>query len=326
MLVTGASGFLGGRLVEALLARGFEVRALVREGQKLPPQVEPAVGRLEEPETIKQALAGVDAVVHGAALVRILASASEFWKVNVLGLEQLLRFAFRGGVSRFLHVSSFLALGPADRTSRGILEPGLETDSGPYFNEYHRTKAEGDRRARAAAAAGMPIAIAYPGVVYGPGTLSEGNLLVRHLLDLRRGRIPALVGDLQKRWSLAHVEDVAFGLVQALEGFRPGARWVLGGENLTLKEMYQTIEQEAGLRMPRWRCPDPLALTVGWSWRLCCRLLGGTPRLTPDLVRIYRHDWACDSNLAERELDYRPRSFRHGLRNTLSWLQGEGLW
>jgi nucleoside-diphosphate-sugar epimerase len=326
VLVTGASGFLGGHIVAALMARGHEVRVLLREGQEPPQGGERAVGRLEEPETLRAALTNIEAVVHAAALVRLLAPADRFWKVNVEGADRLRELSFQAGVSRFLHVSSFLALGPADRTERGMLEPSLEADPGPYFNPYHWTKAEADRRARAAAQAGFPVAIVYPGVVYGPGSLSEGNLLVRHLLDLRGGRVPVRVGDMRKRWSLVHVEDVAQGIAAGLERFRPGARWVLGGENLSLGEMYRTMAEVAGVAVPRGQLSHGVALGVGAVWKLICRVFGGTPRLTADLVRIYRHDWACDSSLAKAELGYRARPFREGLQHTLAWLQANALW
>lgn len=326
VLLTGASGFLGGRLASLLLERGHSVRAFMRPGRPIPAGVEPAFGDLEDPASLRRAVAGAAIVVHAAGLVRILAPRRAFWRTNVEGFDRLLEASREAGVERFLHVSSFLALGPAERAPGRLLRPELEPYAGPYFNEYQRTKAEADRRARQAAARGAPVAIVYPGVVYGPGVLTEGNLLVRHLLELKQGRVPALVGDPDCRWSLAFVEDVTSGVLAALERFRAGARWVLGGENLPLRDLYRSIEVEAGLRVPRKRLPDPVGLLLGGAWKLACRLFGGTPRLTPDLVRIYRHDWACDSSAAEAELGYRPRPFADGLRATLAWLERQPGW
>ena len=172
----------------------------------------------------------------------------------------------------------------------------------------------------------MPLSVVYPGVIYGPGELTEGNILVRHLLDLAHGRLPALVGKAERRWNYVFVDDVAAGIVATLERGVPGRRYMLGGENVTQAELYRAVAEVGRIRVPRLRMPDFVASASGMAMKGWARLTGGVPRLTPDLVEIYRHDWAYDSSTAASELDYRPRSLQAGLETTIAWLRETGAW
>jgi farnesol dehydrogenase len=329
VLLTGGSGFLGRRLAAALADR-HRLRLLLRPGARrddLPP-VEVAAGDVTDRGSLERAVAGCDAVVHAAALVRILAPAAEFDRVNVGGLENLLAAA--GAVGHLVHVSSFMALGPSEGAPDGLLDEEAEPRDRRWINDYERTKTLADRRARRAIAEGAPVSVVYPGVIYGPGELTEGNLLVRHLLDLAAGRVPALLGRPERRWCYVHVEDVVAGVVATLERpaspGTPGNRYVLGGENATSAELYRLIAEIGGIAVPRWRMPAPLATLLGAGMKGWARLAGGVPKRTPDLVEVYRHDWAYRSDRARRELGYAPRTLAAGLAETVDWLRGRGLW
>ncbi len=331
ILVTGATGFLGRRTAERLAER-HELRLLVRGAPRagLPERSLQIVGDVTERDALLRAMEGCDAVLHAAALVKILAPEREFERVNVGGLENVLAAAAAAGVGRVVYVSSFIALGPSERGPAGLLdetaEPRVAERSGRWINPYERSKTLADAAARRAIGEGAPLVVAYPGVIYGPGEMTEGNLVVRHLLDLAHRRLPALLGRPERRWNYAHVDDVASGLVAALERAPLGARYVLGGENVASAEFYRLVAEVGGLRVPSWRMPDMLAKTAGAAMKLGARLTGGTPRLTPDLVEIYRHDWAYDSSRAARELAYRPRGLREGLAATFAWLRERAEW
>jgi nucleoside-diphosphate-sugar epimerase len=150
--------------------------------------------------------------------------------------------------------------------------------------------------------------------------------VVRHILDLVRGRLPALIGRPERRWNYVHVEDVARGVAAALEKPAPGGRYVLGGENVTLGTFYETVGRLTGAKIPSLRMPDGLAKAAGAAQKTWARLLGKTPQLTPDLVEIYRHDWAYSSARAENELGYRWRTLAEGLAGTVAWLKESGQW
>ena len=340
ILVTGATGFLGRRTVERLAPR-HELSLLVRSSADrsgFPASAEIVEGDVTDRASLERAAAGRDAILHAAALVKIDAPASEFDRVNLGGLENVLAAAKQAGTGRVVYVSSFIALGPTEsgragagdgRSVTGELDESAETRGGaerPWINDYERTKALADRRARRAIEEGSPLLVAYPGVIYGPGVLTEGNIVVRHLLDLAHGRLPALLGRPERRWNYVFVEDVAAGLEAMLERAPLGARYLLGGENITQARFYELAANEGRIRVPRLRMPNGVAAAAGAMMKGWARLRGEVPKLTPDLVEIYRHDWAYDSSRAGRELGYRPRPFEEGLRTTLDWLRGAGEW
>ncbi|MEO8197817.1 MAG: NAD-dependent epimerase/dehydratase family protein [Thermoanaerobaculia bacterium] len=328
ILVTGATGFLGRRTVAAL-APHHDLRLLVRPGasrERFPAGVEFAAGDVTDQASLAAGAAGCDAILHAAALVKIDAPAAEFDRVNVGGLENVLAAAAEAKVGRLVYVSSFIALGPSEGAPGGELDERAESAPRFWINDYQRTKTLSDRRARRAIAEGVPLSVIYPGVIYGPGELTEGNILVRHLLDLAHGRLPALMGRPERRWNYVFVEDVAAGIVTTLEQGFSGRRYMLGGENVTQEELYRLVAEIGGIRVPRLRMPDFVATASGAAMKAWARRTGGVPRLTPDLVEIYRHDWAYDSSTAVAALGYHPRSLRAGLEATMAWLKQTGAW
>lgn len=329
ILLTGATGFLG-RRIAAELAPRHELRLLVRRGssrERFPEGVEFAEGDVTDRASLVRAAAGRDTVIHGAALVKILAPREDFDRVNVGGLDNVLAAAEAAGtVERLVYVSSFMALGPTESAAGGTLDESADVRDRAWINDYERTKALADRRARLAIEEGAPVTIVYPGVIYGPGELTEGNIVVRHVLDLAHRRLPALLGRPERRWNYVFVDDVARGVALALERGRPGGRYVLGGENVTLEEFYAQVERLTGVPVPKRRLPDGVARAAGAVQKAWARLRGGTPQLTPDLVEVYRHDWAYSSARAQAELGYRPRPLAEGLAATVEWLKETNAW
>src|SRR5262249_20734621 len=213
------TGYLGRAVVRALAARGHTVVVFARTASVsgLPGRL--VDGDIRDREALDRAAAGCDAVCHSAALVTIWRRRSaDFDDVNVGGLENATAVATARRIPRILYTSSFVALPPRDR------------DAPMAANDYQRTKLAADRLADAAVADGVPLVRVYPGVVYGPGSFTEGNLLGRLVADHLRGKLPGLIGP-ENRWSFAYVDDVAAGHCAALERGGAGARYALGGEN-----------------------------------------------------------------------------------------------
>jgi farnesol dehydrogenase len=337
ILVTGATGFLGRRTV-ARLAPRHDLKLVLRPGADrggFPENVEIVAGDVTDRAGVTAAATGVDAILHAAALVKIDAPAAEFDRVNLGGLDNVLEAAKSAGVRKIVYVSSFIALGPTEsgnagggdgRPVPGVLDENAPVGDRAWINDYERTKALADRRARQAIGDGVPLVVVYPAVIYGPGVLTEGNIVVRHLLDLAHGRLPALLGKPERRWNYVFVEDVAAGLEAALERAPAGRRYVLGGETVTQQRFYELVAELGRIRVPKARMPDAVAKVAGAAMKIWARWTGQVPRLTPDLVEIYRHDWAYDSSRARRELGYAPRSLEEGLRTTLDWLRERGEW
>jgi farnesol dehydrogenase len=328
ILITGGTGFIG-RCLVGRLAAAHDLTLLVRGASsrdRFPAGARFATGDVTDRASLEAAARGQDAVVHAAALVKILAPERDFDRINVGGLENVLAAAQAAGVQRVVYVSSFIALGPTERGPGGVLDESADTAADrAWINPYERTKTIADRRARAAIASGLPLDVVYPGVTYGPGELTEGNIVVRHILDLQGGKLPALLGKPERRWNYVHVGDVVDGIARVLESGPAGRRFVLGGENVTQEQFYGLVAELSGARIPKLRMPDGVAKAAGAAMKGWARLTRGVPQLTPDLVDVYKHDWALSSAKAERELGYRPRSLRDGLTETVAWLRREGL-
>jgi NAD+-dependent farnesol dehydrogenase len=326
ILVTGGTGFLGRRIVSELAPR-HQLRLLVRRGSsrdRFPAGVEFAEGDVTDRASLDRAMAGCNAVVHAAALVKILAPREQFDRINVEGLQNVLAAAEAAGtVERMLYVSSFMALGPTDG---GTLDETAEPRDRDWINDYERTKTLSDRAAREAIAQGAPLSVIYPGVIYGPGEMTEGNIVLRHVLDLVHGRLPALLGKPERRWNYVFVDDVARGAALVLENAPPGGRYVLGGENVTQGDFYALVGRLTGAKIPSLRLPDGVAKAAGALQKWWAGLRGTTPQLTPDLVDVYKHDWAYSSARAERELGYRSRPLAAGLATSVAWLKESGKW
>jgi farnesol dehydrogenase len=307
VLLTGGTGFLGRAVARALANRGHELvvfsRSATRSG--LPGQA--FDGDVRDPAALQRAASGCDGLVHSAALVSIWQRRRrDFDDVNVGGLRNAIAAARAAGISRMVYTSSFLALPP-----RGEAAPIAA-------NDYQRTKVAADRVAGEAVQGGFPIVRVYPGVVYGPGDMTEGNLVGRLIADHMRHRLPALVGP-EQAWSFAFVDDVAAGHCAALERGAPGARYLFGGENAPQRRLFEVVEQLTG-RKPPVRLPFPLANALGFAEECRVALTSGTPLLTRGAVEIFRHDWSLDSGEAARDLGYVMTPLVDGVRRTLASL------
>jgi farnesol dehydrogenase len=243
----------------------------------------------------------------------------EFDRVNVEGLRGALAAADAVG-ARLVYTSSFMALGPTgpEPADESRLHPGRG-----FRNDYERTKARADAVAREAAAAGRDVVLLYPGVVYGPGDRTAGNIVVNMVADHLRGAFPGIIGPGDRLWSYAFVEDVAGGHVSALERGRAGERYLLAGENVSMNEFFAVLAEVAGVPAPRRHIPYAAASVLGWLLYAWAELTGHPPLLTHEVVGVFREHWAYTSAKAERELGYRPTPLREGLRRTLDWLRSE---
>jgi farnesol dehydrogenase len=297
------------------------VRLLVRRPPALdpkPPGCELAVGDVLDETSVARSLSGCDAVVHLAAVVKRWARDRRlFDRVNVEATARLFDLAERARVGRVIYCSSFLALGPTD----GSVGDEDTAHDGRPRNDYERTKWRADQQARRRQEEGAPLVILYPGVVYGPGRMTAGNILGDAAQRLIEGRFPGIVGPGDRRWCLAFVEDVALGFRLALERAAPGARYVLGGENLTLTRILDLIAGAAGAHLPGRHIPYSVAAAIGRVLRWGAFVTGGDPQLTDEEVEIYRREWAYSSARAERELGYRITPAAEGLTRMVRWLQ-----
>jgi farnesol dehydrogenase len=321
VLLTGGTGFLGKNVARGLAAAGHELRVLARPGSRLeglPDAVEIARGDVTDGDSMMRAAEGCQAVMHMAALVKMwVPDRDVFDAVNVGGLRHALAAASAAG-ARLVYTSSFIAVGPAgpQPADESQIHPGAG-----FRNDYERTKAQADVIAREAAAGGGDVVILYPGVVYGPGDRTDGNLVVQMVADHMAGRFPGIVGPGDRLWSYAFVDDVAAGHVAALERAAPGSRYFLAGDNATMTALFALLEEVSGTKAPTRHIPYAAAATLGYALYLWAELTGLPPQLTHEVVGVFRQHWAYSSARAERDLGYRVTPLREGLQRTVAWLR-----
>jgi farnesol dehydrogenase len=309
VLVTGGTGYLGRAVVSALAARGHDLVVFARSASRSGLPGTTIDGDIRDRAALERAAAGCDAISHSAALVSIWRRRHEdFDDVNVGGLRNVLAVAGALGTPRVLYTSSFVAIPPKGRT-----EPLVA-------NDYQRTKVAADRLADEAVRGGAPLVRVYPGVVYGPGSFTEGNLVGRLIADHLAHKLPGLVGP-ENRWSYAYVDDVAAGHCAALEHGRVGGRYALGGENAPQRRVFEIVQRLTG-RRPPLRIPFPVADLLGAAEEMRVTLFGGTPLITRGAVDIFRHDWSLDSAEAVRELGYTITPLEDGVARTVSAIHG----
>lgn len=304
VLVTGGTGYLGRAVVQALASAGHEPMALSRHASRSGVPAKTIDADVRDSGAIDRAAGDCDAICHLAALVSIWrARPSEFDEINVQGLRHVIAVSERRGLP-LVFTSSFLALPP--RGSRSPLSA----------NDYQRTKMLAEREAHTAVERGAPVVRLYPGVIYGPGVASEGNLVGRLVEDHLRGRLPGIVGA-DRIWSCAWIEDVAAAHVRALERWQAGACYALGGENVPQMRVFEIVEARTGRRRPR-RIPLGMALALGTIEEARARLFRARPLITRGAVAIFSHDWPLDSTAAERDLGYRVRPLEDGIDRLLA--------
>jgi len=319
ILLTGATGYLGSQIAREIIARKLPLRVLARDPARL--AFDPAVagcevltGDLTDLAAARTALDGVESLIHTAALVKMwVRDPREFWRINVAGFQNLLQTAVNSGVRRIIYTSSFIALGPSDYASA---DESL-VHHGPFANEYEKTKAQALSWLRAQEGR-YPIVTLLPGVIYGPGPRTDGNLVGGMMDQYLAGRFPGLLGDGNQRWSFAYNADVVAAHLAALEKGKPGELYVLGGDNRSLNDFFRALAEVSGVRQPVRRLPYSVGELVGSMEVFRARFFGHAPQLTPGVVEIFKRDWVYSSAKAQRELGYRVTPLEEGLRRTLS--------
>ncbi|MBK5256522.1 MAG: NAD-dependent epimerase/dehydratase family protein [Vicinamibacteria bacterium] len=323
LLVTGGAGFLGRNVVSALLARGHEVVLLVRGGRRsgLPDNAEVIAGDVRDEAVFQNAARGCGAILHSAAMVKLWsARRADFDDINVGGIRHAIAAA-RAHHIRLVYTSSFMAVGPTTETP---VDEAQNHPGSPYRNDYERTKALADVVAQDYAKEGGDIVILYPGVVYGPGELTDGNLIAKMLADRMNNRLPGIVGPGDRLWSYAYVDEVAQGHVAALERGRKGERYLLAGDNATLTQVFSAASRKAGRDLTPRKLPYALSRLVGRAMWLWADTTGKPPDLTHEAVGIFEKHWAYRSDKAVRELGYKVRPLEEGIGATVDWLIAEG--
>jgi len=321
-LVTGASGFLGSHVARQLLTRGEAVRVLLRSSSQIRAiedlPVERVIGDLRAPSSLDRAMAGVGRVFHVAADYRLWARDSrDIYESNVTGTKNLLDAARRAGVRQFIYTST-VATVAVDRPT--LPNEQTQTKLEEMIGHYKRSKWLAEREALQAAREELPVIVAMPTTPVGRGDWKP-TPTGKIILDFLNGKMPGYV---DTGLNFVAVEDAAAGHLLVAEKGRPGERYLLGGENLTLKQLLDILAGIAGLPAPRLKIPHGVALGAAYVEAAFSRLLGREPRIPVEGVKIARHLMFVDCSRAQRELGFRAGPVTAALERAIRWYEING--
>ena len=322
-LVTGATGFVGSHVARQLVASGQSVRVLVRTSSNLrlldDIAVERVVGDLRDATSLDRVMQGVRRVFHVAADYRLWTRhPEELYDSNVEGTRRLIASAQRAGVERIVYTSTVATIAvprhgalPNEATQAGLDE---------MIGHYKRSKFLAEQVAVDAAKSGAPVVIVNPTAPVGPGDWKP-TPTGRIILDFLRGKMPAYV---DTGLNVVAVEDVAAGHLLAAEKGRVGERYILGGRNMTLKEILDALSAITGRRAPRVKLPHVVALMAGYADEMYSRMAGREPQIPVEGVKMSRHKMFVESDKAARELGYKPGKIEAALERAVRWYEENG--
>jgi len=321
-LVTGASGFVGSAVARALVARGLNVRVLMRASAShaniAGTDCQPVTGDMRDEASMAAALKGARYLFHVAADYRLWArNPGEIERNNLEGARATMGAALRCGVERVVYTSSVAALKPGagavDETSRHTPQT--------VIGAYKRSKLVAEREVeRLVETEKLPAVIVAPSTPIGPRDIKP-TPTGRVIVEAATGRMPAFV---DTGLNLVHVDDVAQGHLLALDKGRIGENYILGGADVGLQTMLGDIAALTGRRAPTMKLPRAPLFPLAWGAEAFARVTGKEPFLTADALRMSRYRMFFSSDKAKRELGYSARPYQEGLKDALAWFRDNG--
>ena len=322
--VTGATGFLGSHVARLLLAQGAELRLLVRAGSRLENvadlPAERVVGDLRDLESLKRGMAGCEAAFHVAADYRLWAvNGKELYDSNVDGTRNILQAARESGVGRVVYTSSVATMGFGNNGK--VTDENTPVALGDMIGDYKRSKFLAEQLVIAAARGGQDVVVVNPTTPIGERDIKP-TPTGRIVVDFLNRKFPAYV---DTGLNLVDVRDCAAGHLVAMEKALPGERYILGGENLTLKQILDKLAAITGLPSPNIRLPYAVAYATG----VVDTLIAGAirkrePRVTLDSVKMGRKKMFVTSAKAERDLGWNAGPVDGALRRAVEWFRANG--
>jgi dihydroflavonol-4-reductase len=322
--ITGATGFVGSHVARALATQGADLRLLVRSTSRLDNiadlRAETATGDLRDPESLKKAMAGCEFVFHVAADYRLwVRDPEQMYRSNVEGTRAIIRAAQESGVRRVIYTSSVATMG---FTREGhIAGEDSPVSIREMVGHYKRSKFMAEQIALEAGEKRANVVVVNPTTPIGEYDIKP-TPTGRIVVDFLNRKFPAYV---DTGLNLADVKEVAHGHVLAMEKARPGQRYILGGENLTLKQILDKLSSMTGLPAPTMKVPHAIAMGFAvFDQIFTGTIRGKEPRATIDAVKMGRKKMFASSTKAERELGYKVLPVDNALRRAVDWFQSNG--
>ena len=324
VFITGATGFVGSHVARRYATEGVQLRLLTRKTSRLEGleglDAEVVTGDLRQPEDLRSALTGCDALVHVAADYRLwVRDPKEMYAANVDGTRELLRLARETGVERVVYTSSVATMG--FKSDGSVVNEDTPVSLEDMIGHYKRSKFLGEQEAIKAAAAGQHVMILNPTTPIGPGD-AKPTPTGRIIVDFLNRKFPAYV---DTGLNLVDVDEVARMHVVALDRGTPGRRYILGGENLTLKQILDRMSAITGLPSPTKKVPHAVAMGYAFFDEMITgRLLKREPRATVEAVRMGKKMMFASSSKAEQDLGFHVLPIYQALRSAIDWFVKHG--
>lgn len=324
VLVTGANGFVGSHLCRRLVESGASVRGLVREGADRRAlegvDIDLVTGDILHPDTLDRVMEGCEHVYHLAAIVRFFTNDPQGMRAaNTQGTRNVLAAARKAGVKRIVHTST-AALLKRSANALDADETKLKSD-GDVVGAYELTKLEADRVAMEAAGEGLPVVIVNLAAPVGPFDMKPSPV-GQMILQFLRGKFPAYTNS---GLNVISVRDAAEGHCLAAENGNLGERYILGGENLTLKAFLDMLGELSGVPSPKVRVPYALSLIGGVCGEITGRITGRDPLACLASVRMSKYPHFVKTDKARQELGFHAGPIREILSEEIEWFRREGM-
>jgi nucleoside-diphosphate-sugar epimerase len=321
IFITGGTGFIGQKLARKLADEGHQVVALIRSKGKAKDlqhdNISFVEGDLFNLGALEVGMHESDEVYHLAAFASVWAKDDTFSRVNIDGTINILNAAKKKGVKKVLVTSTAGVIGPAidgpvnEDTPRQV----------DFFTDYESTKYESELKIKEYVAEGQHVVIVNPTRVYGPGPLNVSNSVTKLIKQYTEGKWKFIPGDGMSTGNYVFVDDVINGHVLAMEKGRAGERYLLGGEDATYHELFDTIADIGGQKHKLYKMPLGVLLAFGKIQLFLAKAVGRPPLITPGWVRKYLYKWSVSSQKAQRELGYEITPLRDGVQKTVDWVR-----
>jgi dihydroflavonol-4-reductase len=324
VFITGATGFVGGHVARRYAAEGASLRLLTRQTSRLDSltgiDAEMVTGDLREPEKLRSALTGCDALVHVAADYRLwVRDPEQMHAANVDGTRELLKLAREVGIGRVVYTSSVATMG--FKTDGTIVNEETPVALAAMIGHYKRSKFLAEQEAIKAAKTGQHVMILNPTTPIGPGD-AKPTPTGRIIVDFLNRKFPAYV---DTGLNLVDVAEIARMHVVALDRGTPGERYILGGENLTLKQILDRMSAITGLPSPTMKVPHAVAMAFAFfDENITGKLRGKEPRATVEAVRMGKKMMFASSSKAERDLGFQILPIYNAMRSAIEWFVANG--
>lgn len=322
VFVSGATGYIGIQLVKRLVRDGLEVHALYRSIEKTVPLTLPGVslfkGDILEPGSLDAAMKGCTQAYHTAAFASVWTpDPGLVYRLNVDGALHVVRAARKAGIGRIVVTSTAGVLGPS--TGKPVSESSPYPES--FFTSYEQSKHQLEQHLMNVDPNDIEVIIVNPTRVYGPGLLTESNGVTKMIRSYLNNKWRYVPGNGHQSGNYVYVEDVVTGHMLAMEKGIAGQRYVLGGENLSYRELFELVRSVSGKRKGLTGIPLWIMLLVASLMKETARITGRAPLIVPELVRKFHHHWVVSSEKAIRELGYAPTPAAEAVRITVDWIR-----